>query len=177
MAMNEFRREVAILKACRDPNIVSFLVGGCAGARVGGFALWRLGIWEGAPAGWLPGSRPCHPYLPLPAAACSAPCPSHPQACPCGGCALLKAVLHSSACLHAPAQLTCCLSARCPSSMCAPHMQGACLREDCAMLVTEYCEGGNLSRNILARKVSWYRRGRKVGRAASCTWPHGHSIR
>lgn len=26
MALNEFRREVAILKACRDPNIVAFLV-------------------------------------------------------------------------------------------------------------------------------------------------------
>jgi serine/threonine protein kinase len=65
MALNEFRREVAILKACRDPNIVAFL--------------------------------------------------------------------------------------------------GACLRDDCAMLVTEYCEGGNLARNILAHKVTWYKRGRKVG--------------
>lgn len=27
MALNDFRREVAILKACRDPNIVAFLVG------------------------------------------------------------------------------------------------------------------------------------------------------
>lgn len=41
-------------------------------------------------------------------------------------------------------------------------LQGASLREDCAMLVTEYCEGGNLARNIVARKVNWYRRGRKV---------------
>lgn len=32
MAMNEFRREVAILKACRDPNIVAFLVGACPSA-------------------------------------------------------------------------------------------------------------------------------------------------
>lgn len=30
------------------------------------------------------------------------------------------------------------------------------------MLVTEYCEGGNLARNIIARKVTWYKRGRKV---------------
>ncbi len=37
------------------------------------------------------------------------------------------------------------------------------MRDDCAMLVTEYCEGGNLARNIVARKVNWYRRGRKVG--------------
>ena len=31
------------------------------------------------------------------------------------------------------------------------------------MLVTEYMEGGDLLRNIAARRVSWYRRGRKVG--------------
>lgn len=41
------------------------------------------------------------------------------------------------------------------------------MRDDCAMLVTEYCEGGNLARNIVARKVNWYRRGRKVGGGAS----------
>jgi serine/threonine protein kinase len=64
MALNEFRREVAILKACRDPNIVAFL--------------------------------------------------------------------------------------------------GACMHDDCAMLVTEYCEGGNLARNIVASKVTWYRRGRRI---------------
>ncbi|KAI3437798.1 hypothetical protein D9Q98_000245 [Chlorella vulgaris] len=39
---------------------------------------------------------------------------------------------------------------------------GACLDDKCAMLVTEYCEGGNLARNIRVGKVSWYRRGRKV---------------
>ncbi len=26
----------------------------------------------------------------------------------------------------------------------------------------EYCEGGNLARNIRVGKVSWYRRGRKI---------------
>ena len=30
------------------------------------------------------------------------------------------------------------------------------------MLVTELCEGGSLTRNIVRGKVSWYNRGRKV---------------
>lgn len=53
---------------------------------------------------------------------------------------------------------------RAPARASLYGVQGACLRDDCAMLVTEYCEGGNLARNILAHKVSWYRRGRKVRR-------------
>lgn len=35
MALNEFRREVAILKACRDPNIVAFLVSDGVGCGLG----------------------------------------------------------------------------------------------------------------------------------------------
>jgi serine/threonine protein kinase len=31
------------------------------------------------------------------------------------------------------------------------------------MLVTEYMEGGDLLHNIAAKRVSWYRRGKKVG--------------
>lgn len=31
------------------------------------------------------------------------------------------------------------------------------------MLVTEYLEGGNLANNIAAGRVTWYRRGKKVG--------------
>lgn len=41
-------------------------------------------------------------------------------------------------------------------------MQGACLTPDQTMLVTEYMEGGNLSSNIAAGRVGWYRRGKKV---------------
>ena len=33
------------------------------------------------------------------------------------------------------------------------------------MLVTEYMEGGDLLHNIAAKRVSWYRRGKKVGGA------------
>ncbi len=50
----------------------------------------------------------------------------------------------------------------------APHMlthppQGACFEEGHTMLVTEYCEGGNLARNLAAGRISWYKRGKKVG--------------
>ena len=34
------------------------------------------------------------------------------------------------------------------------------------MLVTEYMEGGDLLHNIAAKRVSWYRRGKKVGGAS-----------
>ena len=30
------------------------------------------------------------------------------------------------------------------------------------MLVTEYCDGGNLTRNLMAGRVNWYRRGKKA---------------
>ena len=30
------------------------------------------------------------------------------------------------------------------------------------MLITEYCEGGNLARNLMAGRVDWYRRGKRV---------------
>eukprot|EP00887_Chlorella_sp_A99_P002361 scaffold10.g2361.t1 len=39
---------------------------------------------------------------------------------------------------------------------------GACLSEDRSMLVTEYCEGGNLTRNLMAGRISWYNRGAKA---------------
>ncbi|GAB4814550.1 hypothetical protein N2152v2_001596 [Parachlorella kessleri] len=39
---------------------------------------------------------------------------------------------------------------------------GAHISSDKTMLVTEYMEGGNLSTNIAAGRVSWYRRGRKI---------------
>ncbi len=42
-------------------------------------------------------------------------------------------------------------------------LQGASLQADRTMLVTEYCDGGNLTRNLLVGRVTWYRRGRKVG--------------
>jgi len=41
-------------------------------------------------------------------------------------------------------------------------LQGACLGPDQTMLVTEYCEGGNLGNSISVGRVSWYRRGKKV---------------
>lgn len=35
------------------------------------------------------------------------------------------------------------------------------------MLVTEYMEGGNLARSLRAKKISWWRKGRKAsGHAA-----------
>uniref|UniRef100_A0A1D2A5N4 Protein kinase domain-containing protein n=2 Tax=Auxenochlorella protothecoides TaxID=3075 RepID=A0A1D2A5N4_AUXPR len=39
---------------------------------------------------------------------------------------------------------------------------GASLGPDNTMLVTEYCEGGNLCNNIAAGRVTWFRRGRKI---------------
>ncbi|KAI7838603.1 hypothetical protein COHA_007611 [Chlorella ohadii] len=39
---------------------------------------------------------------------------------------------------------------------------GACIQSDRTMLVTEYCDGGNLTRNLMAGRVTWYRRGKKV---------------
>ena len=36
------------------------------------------------------------------------------------------------------------------------------------MLVTEYCEGGSLDRNIKRGKVNWYKRGKKVSGTAGC---------
>ena len=97
--LSEFRREVAILRSCRDPNVVSFLV------------RWGRGAGVGAGAVHVRCSQPHH------AAA---------------------------------------------SAAAAASLQGACLTDDGALLVLEYCEGGNLSRNIAADKVSWYRRGRKI---------------
>jgi hypothetical protein len=44
-------------------------------------------------------------------------------------------------------------------------MQGASLTSEQTMLVTEYMEGGDLLHNIAAGRVSWYKRGRKVGAA------------
>lgn len=32
------------------------------------------------------------------------------------------------------------------------------------------CDGGNLTRNLMAGRVNWYRRGKKVGRVAGGRW-------
>ncbi|KAK2080725.1 hypothetical protein QBZ16_000579 [Prototheca wickerhamii] len=39
---------------------------------------------------------------------------------------------------------------------------GASLTPDNTMLVTEYCEGGNLANNIAAGRVTWHRRGARI---------------
>ena len=36
------------------------------------------------------------------------------------------------------------------------------------VLVTEYMEGGNLTQNLAAKKVNWYRKGKKVCAHAPC---------
>lgn len=119
MAVNEFRREVLILKSCRDPNIVAFLVR----PRL---ACWWGRLCRAAGLGW--GAR-----LGTGVRACKR-------------AALRRAVLTP--------RRACAARAAC--------LQGACMHEERSMLVTEYCEGGNLARNIVAGKVNWYRRGRKV---------------
>ncbi|KAI7839307.1 hypothetical protein COHA_007005 [Chlorella ohadii] len=46
-----------------------------------------------------------------------------------------------------------------------PHIVsflGASLNSDFTILVTEYCEGGSLSANLAAGKISWYRHGKQV---------------
>lgn len=43
-----------------------------------------------------------------------------------------------------------------------PALQGCCFKDGETLLVTEYCEGGNLAHNLRARTVGWYRRGKKV---------------
>ena len=58
MALNDFRREVAILKACRDPNIVAFLVG------------WAVEPWDVRLAAALAGGVPCLRHA-LPALLCA----------------------------------------------------------------------------------------------------------
>lgn len=50
-----------------------------------------------------------------------------------------------------------------PLAVVCSFVQGASLGPDNTMLVTEYCEGGNLCNNIAAGRVTWFRRGRKVG--------------
>ena len=40
--------------------------------------------------------------------------------------------------------------------------QGACFQGERLLLVTEYMEGGNLTHNVRAKKVNWYRRGKRV---------------
>ena len=48
-------------------------------------------------------------------------------------------------------------------------MQGASLEPNRTMLITEYCEGGNLARNLMAGRVDWYRRGKRVSARIACT--------
>lgn len=113
----EFWREVSILKACRDVNIVQFVV--------------RFFSVLGKPPGSLAGGMQGGP-----SSLASRRYSRHAQ-----GCRAWTLPLPPS--IHPPAQ-------------------GAALREESTMLVTEYCEGGNLANNIAAGRVTWYRRGRKV---------------
>ncbi|PRW39362.1 serine threonine- kinase [Chlorella sorokiniana] len=55
---------------------------------------------------------------------------------------------------------------------------GACIQTDRTMLVTEYCDGGNLTRNLMAGRVTWYRRGKKIALdvARGLTYLHAKRI-
>ena len=42
------------------------------------------------------------------------------------------------------------------------QFQGACFQDNRTLLVTEYMEGGSLTHNLRAKKINWYRKGKKV---------------
>jgi serine/threonine protein kinase len=46
------------------------------------------------------------------------------------------------------------------------QFQGACRQGSRLLLVTEFMEGGNLAHNLRAKKVSWYRKGKKASSRA-----------
>ncbi|KAL4419356.1 hypothetical protein ABPG77_001583 [Micractinium sp. CCAP 211/92] len=55
---------------------------------------------------------------------------------------------------------------------------GASLLPRSTMLVTEYCDGGNLTRNLMAGRVTWHKRGKKIALdvARGLTYLHSRRI-
>ena len=59
--------------------------------------------------------------------------------------------------------------------LCLP--QGTCFLGGRTLLVTEYMEGGSLAHNLRAKKVSWWRRGKKVAMDVARALVYLHSRR
>ncbi|KAL4424194.1 hypothetical protein ABPG75_001495 [Micractinium tetrahymenae] len=57
------------------------------------------------------------------------------------------------------------------------QFQGCCFKGGETLLVTEYCEGGNLAHNLRARTVGWYRRGKKIALDVARALVYLHSRR
>ena len=138
-AVAEARQEIAILRACRDVNIVQFQVCVCECMCVGGAG-------RQAAASGSAGRQRSPPF--------------GRRLCGRAQTASISAAAPAPA-AHKHAADTC-ASPTCRRRRPRP-VQGAYLGPDQTMLVTEYMEGGDLLHNIAAKRVSWYRRGKKVG--------------
>ncbi|KAI7843216.1 hypothetical protein COHA_003196 [Chlorella ohadii] len=57
------------------------------------------------------------------------------------------------------------------------QFQGVCFQEGRMLLITEYLEGGNLTHNLRAGKVTWWRRGKKIALDVARALVYLHSKR
>ncbi|PRW21099.1 serine threonine- kinase [Chlorella sorokiniana] len=57
------------------------------------------------------------------------------------------------------------------------QFQGACFKDDRTLLVTEYMEGGNLTANLKAHTVTWFKRGKKIALDVARALVYLHSRR